>query len=86
MTDLTTEIEGTIELRALAGAVVYLQVAGAVPRSELVRVLASHLEISHDSVNAALGRLIVGGTLQSTGSTVALPTGTAARDTEENRA
>lgn len=73
-----------LDASTLAGARIYLDLAGAVPRSELVRVLAQHLEVQPEVVVAAIGRLIADGALQTAGTTVALPAGTAARDTEEN--
>ncbi len=68
----------------LQAARVYLRVTGAVPRSELARVLASHLEVGQPTAAALVIRLIADGELQMTENVVALPAGSVARDTEEN--
>lgn len=68
---------------ALLGAHVYLHIAGAVPRAELVRVLATHLEVGAASVSASIDRLVGNHLLQMTDSTVSLPAGGDDRETEE---
>lgn len=81
MTEILSDLDG----RTLAGARVYLDMAGGgVPRAELVRVLASYLEVDHEVAGASIDRLVAGGWLQTAASTVSLPAGGDARDTKES--
>lgn len=83
------EIDSTelLDTQVLAGAQVYLHVAGPVPISELVRVLAQHLETgSLGLVNQSVRRLAVAGKLHHQSTVVSLPAGGDARDTEEHHA
>jgi len=70
--------------RTAAAAAVYLKF-GAAPLSELVRVLADHLEIETPGVvRAAVRRLAGAGRLHLAENIVSLPAGAGIRDTEEN--
>jgi len=68
----------------LAGAQVYLR-SGPAPLSELVRVLASHLECDPLPVRSMLLALTAGSPLRLQGHQVSLPAGSDQRESEEQR-
>jgi len=75
---------GDLDGRTLAGAQVYLGVAGPSPQDRLAQVLASHLEVAPITAYESINRLVAGGKLQLAADTVSLPAGSDIRDTEEN--
>jgi hypothetical protein len=83
MTDAATELN-TFRDEVLAGAQTYLR-AGPAPLSELVRVLASHLECDPLPVRTMLLALSASSPLRIHGSQVSLPAGGDQRESEERR-
>lgn len=77
------ETAGQLDEQVLEGATIYLNVAGPVPISELVRVLAQHLDTSHlGLVDASVRRLVAAGRLAAAGWQISMPAGVGSRDTE----
>lgn len=82
--ELAAALEDELDVHVLTAAQIYLEVAGAVPRTELIRVLAPHLEVSPWATAASIDRLIADCSLQMAENTVSLPTGGDDRETKEN--
>jgi hypothetical protein len=76
------ETMGSLDDLVLLSAHVYLGMSGAVPRPELVRVLASHLEVGAGEVSSAIDRLAIAGLLLLPGDAVSLAAGEA-RESQE---
>lgn len=73
-----------LDEQVLAGAGVYLDVAGPVPMTELVRVLAQHLDTSHlQAVGQSVRRLVTAGKFDHRATIVSLPAGGGTRDIKE---